>query len=214
MNLMRAKIEQTIRRGALFFLVLVLLIIVVMEINRYYHRLTLRLNQSLAMITDHKDVKNKYVVSGNIVFIANSSFQWIFPPTDFNYYFFVKQNKINRITDTVFNASLLAPKNIELANQDNRQLFDTHVYWENEDIRRFLYLKYNVGSFTDLKRIDPGEAIYEYIREKNAVYVLTDEENKKLFKDAIIVQQFPAKFHTDQCFEYHLLNDIYLLKIK
>jgi len=211
---MRKKIEQIIRKVALVVLFAVLLIIVVMETGRYYHRLTRRLGQNLAMITNHKDFKNEYEVPGNIVFIANSSFQWIFPPTDFNYYFFVKQNKINRLTDTVFNASLIAPKNIELANLDNRQLFDTHVYWENEDVRRFLYFKYKVAAFKDLKRIDPSKAINEYLKEKNAGYVLTDEENKQFFENAVIVAKFPAKFHTDQCFDYHLLNDIYLLRIK
>lgn len=211
---MRNKIEPILRKGALVFLVVVLLIIVVLEVGRYYHRIKLRLSQSLDMIIAHKDVKNEYVVPGNIVFIANSSFQWIFPPTDFNYYFFVKQNKINRLSDTVFNASLIAPKNILLANQDNRQRFDTHVYWENEDVRRFLYLKYKVVSLNDLKHIDPAKAIKEYIKDKNAEYVLADEDNKSFFENAVVVAKFRAKFHTDQCFEYHLLNDIYLLKIK
>lgn len=211
---MRTKIRQVASKGALALLAIALLVIVVLEANRYYYRLAVRLSQSRAMITDHKNIKSEYAVNGNIVFIAYCSFQWICPPTDFNYYFFVKQNKINGLMDTVFNASLIAPKNIELTNHDNRQRFDTHVYWENEDVRRFLYLKYKVVSFNDLKGIDPVGTIKEYIKEKNARYILTDEENKTLFENAIVVAKFPAKFHTDQCFEYHLLNDIYLLKIK
>ena len=206
-------IKQFLHKVAVVLFLLGLLTVILLEIKRYYLRLSDRMSRSVAMITRHKDLNDAYKVSGNIVFIANSSFDWIFPPTDFNCYFFVKQNRLNRLSDTVFNASLLAPHNILLTNRDDRQLFDTHVYWENEDVRRFLYVRYKVLSFNDLQHINPSEVIQEYVKEKNARYILTDEENKTFFKTSTVVAKYPANFHTDQCFEYHLLNDIYLLKI-
>lgn len=214
MKAMKIKVERIAGKTALVLLTVLVLFIIVQEASRYFGRLSDRLTKSVAMFTRHKDVKNEYPVKGNIVFVANSSFQWIFPPTDFNYYFFVKQNKVNGPADTVFNASLLAPQNILLANQDDRQRFDTHVYWENEDVRRFLYRNYNVVSFKDLKQIDPAKAIKEYVQEKNAGYILTDLENMKFFEKDSVVAKFPAQTYADQCFEYHLLNDIYLLKIR
>ncbi|HEX4958209.1 MAG TPA: hypothetical protein VFV46_08540 [Lacibacter sp.] len=210
---MITKSKQFLRQAAVVVFLLCLLTVLLLETKRYSLRLLDRMSRTVAMITRHKEVHQSYKVTGNIVFIANSSFDWIFPPTDFNYYFFVTQNRLNRLSDTVFNASLLAPYNIRLTNRDDRQRFDTHVYWENEDVRRFLYARYKVVSFKDLNQIDPLAAIEAYVKEKNAGYILTDEANKMFFKTATVVATYPANVYPDSCFDYHLLNDIYLLKI-
>ncbi|MEQ1799271.1 MAG: hypothetical protein ABL872_15060, partial [Lacibacter sp.] len=79
----------------------------------YAHRIVNRIEDNLKMISQHKTDTAGSLVKGNILFLANSSSTWIFPATDFNCYFFVKQNRINRNTDTVFNVSLIAENNIQ-----------------------------------------------------------------------------------------------------
>ncbi|MBS4065359.1 MAG: hypothetical protein KGZ74_12405 [Chitinophagaceae bacterium] len=184
------------------------------EAPRYFNRVKKRMGDNAAMITKHHAAKQETLVNGNVLFIGNSVSTWIFPPTDFNCYFFVKQNKINRATDTVFNMSLIAEHNIRQINTDARSKFDSYVYWQNEDFTRFLRMKYQLSSFDDLASINAAQAINDYAAAKHAAYVLTDEPNMKFFPGAEMVKQFNAGQKNDSCFSYTLFNSIYLLKIR
>jgi hypothetical protein len=188
--------------------------VVVKEAPHYFNRIKKRMVDNAAMLTKHHNAVQQPLVNGNIVFIGNSVSTWIFPPTDFNCYFFVKQNKINRPADTVFNMSLIAEHNIKQINADARSKFDSHIYWENEDFTQFLKVHYKLTSFEQLTAVNANRAIREYIALKHADYVLTDEPNRKLFPEATVVKEYNAGLKHDSCFSYTLFNTIYLLKIR
>jgi len=200
------------RKAVVICFTLIVVSIAAIGVMNYVHRIQKRFHENLDMITQHKTYKSDMLVEGNILFLANSSFQWIFPPTDFNCYFFVKQHKINRNTDTLFNISLIAKKNIELINNDKRTMFDSQVYWDNEDFRRFLLSTYKVSSFKELNKLNTNQVIRDYATLKQTTYILTDEENMRLFPQHTIVKKFDKYYKYDQCFSYSLLNDIYLIR--
>lgn len=212
---MKPSATNTERIKQLIFILLLCCIAFVsfIEAPKYFARIKKRMLDNTAMLTMHKNVRSEVIVNGNVLFIGNSVSTWIFPPTDFNCYFFVKQNKINRANDTVFNMSLIAPKNIEQVNTDARSRFDSFVYWENEDFTRFLVSRYKLSSFEQLKTINTAQAINDYITAKQAQYVLTDEANMKFFPNATVVKEFDAGYKKDSCFSYTLFSTIYLLKI-
>ncbi|MEQ1796532.1 MAG: hypothetical protein ABL872_01200, partial [Lacibacter sp.] len=94
-----------------------------------------------------------------------------------------------------------------------RSTFDTQVYWENEDFRRYLFSMHSISSFSYLKSVEQLQVIKEYAAVKQAAYILTDEENMKTFPAYTIVKKFTANYSYDHCFSYSLLNDIYLIRI-